>query len=247
MTRGERHALEIRGTFRYPPGMNFLSHGLLYLDNPLVVAGTAVPDWLSVVDRKVRARRRLAEPFLAAPDAALRDVAAGIVHHHRDDAWFHSTRAFVESNLQFALELRDLLPGDEGFRPTFVGHILIEMILDALWIQDDPAWADRYYDTLARVDPIEVMGCVEAIVGRSARGLSVVIEQFIAERFLYDYLQHDKLLVRLNQVMRRVSLPLLPPEIAAWLPRAVTIVTRRRWEFLTPADASSPFPIDTPR
>ena len=43
--------------------MNFFSHGFRYLDQPYLLAGTAVPDWLSYVDRKIRARRRLAEPF----------------------------------------------------------------------------------------------------------------------------------------------------------------------------------------
>ena len=35
--------------------MNYLSHALGCLDDdPYVLAGTSVPDWLSVVDRKVR-------------------------------------------------------------------------------------------------------------------------------------------------------------------------------------------------
>ncbi len=222
--------------------MNFLSHAIPYFDEPLTVAGTAVPDWLSVVDRKVRARSRFAEPFLEANDHALRCVASGIVHHHRDDSWFHSTRAFAEINLQFALELRELLPGDDGFRPTFVGHILIEMILDRLWIAEDQNWADQYYKILASVDPVLVGQCVEKVVGRELAGLPRVIERFIEIRFLYDYLETDTLLERLNQVMRRVRLADLSPEVAQWLPRAVSIVECRRKELLTPADAITPFP-----
>lgn len=222
--------------------MNFLSHAIPYFDEPLTVAGTAVPDWLSVVDRKVRARRRLAEPFLESDDPALRRVALGIVSHHRDDAWFHSTRAFAEINLQFALELRDLMPGDEGFRPTFVGHILIEMLLDRAWIVENRKWADQYYKILAAVDPLLVNRCVEHVVGRKVEGLAHVIERFIEVRFLYDYLETDTLLLRLNQVMRRVKLAELSPEVARWLPRAVSVVEHRREELLTPSDASTPFP-----
>ena len=166
--------------------MNFLSHAIPYFDEPLTVAGTAVPDWLSMVDRKVRARNRFAVPYLEASDPALRCVANGIVHHHRDDLWFHSTRAFAETNLQFALELRDILPGDDGFRPTFVGHILIEMILDRLWITEDRNWADQYYKILASVDPVLVGQCVEKVVGREVAGLARVIERFIEVGFLYD-------------------------------------------------------------
>lgn len=207
-----------------------------------MVAGTAVPDWLSVVDRRIRAKSRFAEPFLTSEDPALRRVASGIVHHHRDDSWFHSTRAFAETNLQFALELRNLLPGDDGFRPTFVGHILIEMILDRLWIAEDRNWADQYYQILASVDPVLVSQCVEQVVGQDLAGLPRVIERFMEVRFLYDYLETDTLLERLNQVMRRVKLADLSQEVAQWLPRAVSIVQGRRKELLTPPDANTPFP-----
>ncbi len=224
--------------------MNFLSHGIPYFDEPLVVAGTAVPDWLSVVDRKKRARSRLAQPFLESPDVALRMVALGIVNHHRDDNWFHGTRAFAELNLQFAIELRELLPGDDGFRPTFVGHILIEVILDRLWIEEDPRWASQYYEILAAIDPVVVGASVSKVIGQPVDELPDLIRRFIQARFLYDYLQTDTLLVRLNQVMRRVKLADLPPAVAQWLPRAVMLVQRRRAELLTPPDAASPFPLN---
>lgn len=227
--------------------MNFLCHALPYLNQhqPLMLAGTAVPDWLSVVDRKVRARSRLAEPFLEVDDEALRLVARGIVQHHHDDHWFHNTRAFAELNLQFALELRDLLPGDEGFRPTFVGHILIEMILDGLWIADDRTWGERYYGSLMNVDPRMVERCVSQITQRSVAKLPEVIERFVAARFLFDYLQSDTLLWRLNQVMQRIGLGDLPDRVLQWLPCAISQVTLRRVELLTPADSPSPFPLET--
>ena len=50
--------------------MNYFGHGHRFIDNPFFLAGTAVPDWLSVVNRRVRARRRLAEPYTQDPDPA---------------------------------------------------------------------------------------------------------------------------------------------------------------------------------
>ena len=44
--------------------MNYFAHGWNYVDAPYVLAGTAVPDWLSVVDRRVRARARWRGPGL---------------------------------------------------------------------------------------------------------------------------------------------------------------------------------------
>ncbi len=223
--------------------MNFLCHALPYLDQPLLAISTGVPDWLGVVDRKIRARGKSARPFLHHEDPELRLVAGGIMRHIEDDRWFHGTQAFVETNLRFAVELRALLPGDAGFRPTFVGHILIEMLLDALWIRDDRSTADRYYAAIAGVEAETVQRCVNSITGKPTDGLVRVIERFWDARFLYDYLDHDRLLFRLNQVMSRVRLAPLPESVGHWLPRAQKLVESRRPELLTPPDGSNPFAI----
>ncbi len=136
---------------RYAGEMNFLSHALPYLDRPLLAVSTGIPDWLSVVDRKIRARGRMAQTFLDSADPELSLVAQGIVRHIEDDRWFHGTEAFVDTNMRLAIELRELLPGDAGFRPTFVAHILIEMLLDSFWIRDDRDNAERYYEAIEAV------------------------------------------------------------------------------------------------
>ncbi len=213
--------------------MNFLSHAIPHLNTPWVVVGTAVPDWLSVLDRRVRARRRSAEAHLGSDDAPLRSIAWGVVRHHDDDRWFHGTRAFAETNLLLAVQLRERLPGDEGFRPSFVGHILIEMLLDSFWIREDASVADRYYEAIDSVAPETVQRCVAAITGKPIEGLADLMRRFVDARFLYDYTDHAKLLGRLNQVMRRVGLADLPHAVGDWLPEAVEIVEGRRGELLS--------------
>lgn len=212
--------------------MNFLSHALPYLDRPLMAVSTGIPDWLRVADRSLRARAKSARLFVDSQDVELRMVAQGIVQHVEDDGWFHTTGAFVETNLQLAVALREWLPGDAGFRPTFVAHILIEMFLDAFWIEDDPGSADRYYAAIESVELETIQRCVNAIIGRPTDRLSGVIERFVDARFLYDYLDLDKLLVRVNQVMKRVGLTPLPPEVREWLPAARKLVESRRRRLL---------------
>ena len=222
----------------YPLDMNFLNHAIPYLDRPVLAAATGVPDWLSVVDRKIRARSRLAEPFLDHHDPMLREVALGIIRHHQDDRWFHGTEAFVQTNFQFAMELRDLLPGDAGFRPTFVGHILIEMFLDGIAIRRQPDFAKRYYQAISDAGPSDIQRCVNRITGRPTDGLAPVLERFLETQFIYDYLDSDRLLFRLNQVMRRVRLEPLPSSLLGWLPEAEKVVESRRDELLALTDAT---------
>lgn len=215
--------------------MNFLAHALPHLDQPYVVAGTAVPDWLSVIDRKVRVRSVAAKTLLNDADTRARQVAEGIIQHHEDDRWFHGGRAFAELNLEFAVELRGLLVDDEGFRPSFLGHILVEMLIDADLIRENRSTVDQYYAVLESLAPEVVQSSVNRIAKVGTDRLVLLLPRFISERFLYDYVDDDKLLFRLNQVMRRVRLPALPETIAPWLRSARRRVSLRRNELLNPA------------
>lgn len=214
--------------------MNFLSHALPYLSTPVVAVATGTPDWLSVIDRKIRARRRLVMPHLDSPHRMLRDVARGILAHLDDDQWFHTSEAFVELNLRFAMQLREQLPGDEGFRPMFVGHVLIEVLLDALWIDEDRGHAEAYYQAVSDLDVAEFQDAVNVITGKPTDRLVEVIPRYVDSAFLYDYSDPERLLFRMNQVMSRVGLTRLPDRLVSWLVLARRDVESRRVRLLTP-------------
>jgi len=212
--------------------MNYFTHGRHYLDDPYFLAGTAVPDWLSVVNRKSRARSKLAKPLTDHKDGVLAAVARGVVQHHDDDDWFHQTRAFAELSWYFTKEVRDRLPKDDGFRPSFLGHILVELLLDATLTEDDPPRLDAYYATLDALDASAVANAVNQMVTQQTGMLPFFIPRFSAERFLYDYLDDGKLLFRLNNVMRRVKLPFLPDRLTEFFPEARRLVHERAGELL---------------
>jgi hypothetical protein len=214
--------------------MNYLAHGWRFAGEPYFLAGTAAPDWLSVIDRKVRLRSRSAAEFVADQDPVLAAVARGVVQHHADDAWFHATPAFNELNLAFAVEVRDALPGDEGFRPSFLGHILVELLLDSALAEEEPARLDHYYEALANLDPNLTERAISRLATAPAERIAALIPRFAAERFLYDYLDDGKLLTRLNHVMRRVGLPALPPGLIELFPAMRRRVRERKNELLTP-------------
>jgi acyl carrier protein phosphodiesterase len=212
--------------------MNYFAHGRNWLHAPYVLAGTAVPDWLSVVDRRVRARSRLARQWIDRGPEPRAQLARGIVLHHHDDAWFHQTRAFAELSLQLTLEVRQLLPEETGFRPSFLGHILVEILLDAALIERDARQLDAYYQALQSLDPVVVSQAVHQMTTGSTERLPQMIRVFCQERFLYDYQDDAKLLTRLNRVMRRVKLPELPQSMVALLAAARQPVRERMDELL---------------
>jgi hypothetical protein len=212
--------------------MNYLAHGWRFTGDPYFLAGTAAPDWLNVVDRKMRLRSRTAVQFVEHGDPVVAALARGIVQHHADDDWFHQNAAFAELSWSFTVEVRDRLPKDDGFRPSFVGHILVELLLDATLAEDDPRRLDDYYDALSQLDTVATQGAINALATRTSDRIALLIPRFLSERFLYDYLDDGKLLTRLNHVMRRVGLPLLPEELREFLPQARAAVRAKQGQLL---------------
>ncbi|HVX12504.1 MAG TPA: hypothetical protein VHC22_15090 [Pirellulales bacterium] len=217
--------------------MNYFAHGRRFLDEPYVLAGTAVPDWLNVVARRVRARSKLARPFVDDVDPRVAAVARGIVRHHTDDGWFHETRAFAELSWRFTALIRDQMPGDDGLRPSFLGHILVEILLDACLTARAPAELEAYYTALADIDGQWLEEAVARMATARPTSLGEFIPLFLRERFLWDYLDDGKLCYRLNQVMRRVGLPLLPPTFGDLIPAMRESVGERCDDLLTPENS----------
>ncbi|MBI2825427.1 MAG: hypothetical protein HYX69_12140 [Planctomycetia bacterium] len=218
--------------------MNYFAHGRAFVDDPWFLAGTAVPDWLNVSDRGARVRAKHAQALVDDPDPVVAALARGIAQHHRDDAWFHETAAFGELCWRFTAQLRELLAPDAGLRPSFLGHILVEILLDATLVADDPQRLRQYYQAIDSLDPAAVEAAVNRMAPRPAVRLAQLLPLFVSEGFLWDYADDGKLCYRLNQVMRRVRLPAVPGVLRKFLPQARQEVTARKGDLLARPPAS---------
>ena len=124
------------------------------------------------------------------------------------------------------------MPEDDGYRPAFLGHILVEILLDAWLIAQTPERLDDYYRSLAEVDPGSVQTGVNRIASKTTEDIVLFLPRFLNERFLYDYPEDGKLWIRLNQVMRRVGLPLLAENVQSLFPAFRSEVASRAEELL---------------
>jgi len=212
--------------------MNYFAHALPFLDRPHFLAGTAVPDWLAVADRPLRLRVQHAEACRNDSDPCTAEVAVGVLQHLRDDARFHGTKAFGETSLELTANVRDALGGEIGLRPAFLGHLLVELLLDAALIADSPDRLTEYYRVLDQLDAKQIEAAVNRIAPRSTNRLAVFIELFRRERVLWDYLENDRMTVRLNQVLRRVQLEELPADFASLLLVVRRLVADRKPDLL---------------
>jgi hypothetical protein len=72
------------------------------------------------------------------------------------------------------------------------------------------------------------------MANQPARRLDEFLGMFMESRFLEDYADDQHLLLRLNQVMRRVGLDSIDARLIAWLPSARRRVVERFAELLPP-------------
>jgi hypothetical protein len=220
--------------------MNYLAHSLACLDDPYQLAGAAVPDWLGLTQPRLRCRSRQAAPFVNALNPGFAAVARGVLRHHADDDWFHQTDAFCNLSLEFARRVRGVTGDVDGMRPSFLGHILVELLLDAALMDEDRSRVDAYYAALNQIEPVVVAGAVSSMIGADASALASIIQRFTAMRFLYDYADDARLTYRLNQVMHRVRLPQLSDSFTEILPAARTLVAEYCDELLQAPRNESP-------
>lgn len=218
--------------------MNYFAHALPLLDqapgDAYVLAGVATPDWLGVVAKKTKCRTRHAAPYLESEDPRVASLARGVSRHHADDRWFHETAAFNQLSLDFARRLRDAFSDTSGMRPWFLGHVLVELLLDATLIAQAPARLDEYYQRIEAVDAAFVQQAITMMSGRPVGDLAWFIDRYREVRFLADYQDDQRLTFRLNQVMKRVRLPQLPADFAQLLPAMRASVDRGHQRLLTP-------------
>jgi hypothetical protein len=203
--------------------MNYFAHGVRYLDRPWFLAGTALPDWLSVLDRRVRLRSKVLLPFADGTFSPVAELAGGALQHFEDDHWFHKTRAFAESTGQLTHLFREFMGPGDNFRCGFLGHITTELILDAILVERFPDRLDTYYEVLRQLDGKLLTESVSVLAGQPV-DLEPWLPKFDQAQFLRDYADPARLAFRLNQVLRRIKLEPLPPGIEVPLATARGVV-----------------------
>lgn len=219
--------------------MNYFAHGIRFLDRPWFLAGTALPDWLSVIDRRVRLRPKLLAPIADGSSTVEAELAAGALRHIEDDRWFHKTRAFAEATARLTRIFRDYLGPGDGFRCGFLGHITSELILDSLLIEKYPDRLDTYYEVMQHLDGRRLTEAVRTLAGQPV-DLEPWLPKFCETQFLRDYADPRRLAYRLNQVLNRIKLEPLPAGIEEPLATARGVVAAFAEGLLPPSQFALP-------
>lgn len=220
--------------------MNYFTHALNHLDRPYLMAATGIPDWLSVVDRKVRLRPRHLEPWLSCGDEVQSAVATGALQHLSDDDWFHSSRGFAEVTTELTHRFRQHLGKDEKYHCGFLGHVGMELLLDGILMELYPTHFEDYWKQLETIDPQRIQDAVNRMARTPTERLAWLIEHYRREQFLRSYENDRSLLYRLNQVLLRVKLSPIPDNSVEVVAVGRSIVRSRLRDLLPPEHFSLP-------
>ncbi len=212
--------------------MNYLAHGYRFVDRPWALVGTAVPDLMTIGDRRRRLRRQDIPEAASGMDAASADLAEGLHAHFHDDGWFHATPAFAEVSEALARVIR-AAAGEQRLRASVLGHIGTELLLDAELMRRDPGLLRAYTLAFDRVDP----GGVAERVGRWAKRPPLLLHRVMrlvrGASLLDSYADDHGFVLRLSQVARRARLGQLPSALEREVPAMRALVRERADELLT--------------
>ena len=146
----------------------------------------------------------------------------------------------MEVTHQLTFLFRSRLGANDKYHCGFLGHVGMELLLDSALIERYPLEFERYYSILDMVDPRFVQAAVNQMARRPTENLAHFIELFRRSRFLGDYSDDTRLLVRLNQVLQRVKLSPLPDSADSILAEARDIVRNRVSELLPTSHFCAP-------
>jgi hypothetical protein len=198
--------------------MNCFAHAYPFLEDPYFIVGACLPDWMAVINRKVRFRSHRIAPWIESTDPRIRSLFSGVQQHLNDDHWFHGTSIFVELNLKLSKRLAYFESGISSLQSNFVAHIAIEMLIDDELSNRHPGQLEYYYEQLNVVDAAWLQNQLEQFAVDREVAYARFHERFLEARFLFDYASNDGMLYRLNQVMRRAQLSPLSSRTVEWIP-----------------------------
>ncbi len=192
--------------------MNFLSHFYheIPVNDPYFTVGLILPDILSNYSFRNRETVKLHAAKIAdSDDEEILSLSRGVRRHYEVDGFFHESEFFdrnVEAIKQMILPLH--LPPFEHRLYAFA-HVALEIILDRTILLQQPQVCDQMYALLAEAEPKMITEFISINTAASSpAGVAEHLQKFIEHKFLYDYLDDDRLLELLGRINSRLGNPM---------------------------------------
>lgn len=189
--------------------MNFISH--FHLDrsqnDSWFFVGVSTPDLVSVFDRNVRLKQHtLPLPMENEATPAELSFYQGALRHFEVDRLFHTSDFFYEETHRISERLKLAFPNGEVKRGFFVAHILLELLLDKLLIEDDPSIIPDFYGHLTHHPLEEYVKLTEWVTRVPMPSYQGFLNKFITKRYLALYTDWQQVLYILKRIVMGVGI-----------------------------------------
>ncbi|RZK48327.1 MAG: hypothetical protein EOO99_10590 [Pedobacter sp.] len=188
--------------------MNFLSH--FYFEQqspqPYQACGMLLPDLVKNAKYSGNLRPHK-HPELFDRKESLKALLIGWKRHLKVDLIFHQAPFFVLHSAQLKEALKPLLV-DTPIRPSFLGHIGLELLLDHLLVRDNKIHIPAFYEALDEVEK-PILNEFLVLSGLTdTDAFFSFLDQFKSSRYLFSYQK----LENISYALRRICLRLWPSD-----------------------------------
>ena len=186
--------------------MNYFSHYLLIPDqqNEYSTLGCILPDLLR--DKKIDSSYYLSNDF-SHKNVQHQSLSFGIKNHIESDALFHNSTFFKSKTKQLARAIRNSDKISLSKYTYFVAHILLELYIDHLLVQDYPNILDQFYVQLDQTNDTVLENYFQKFLPYNDFELFLLKkDKFVSSKFLTNYSQLKNIGSFLSYVLEKVSI-----------------------------------------
>lgn len=189
--------------------MNFISHFYLdrNLDNSLFFVGVSTPDLVSVFDRNVRLKKNRL-PLIMENESSEDEISFynGLLRHFEVDRIFHTSDFFYSETARITKLLQETFPADELSRTFFVAHVLFELVLDKILIQQDPNLLTSFYSHFDSRSISTFVQLTEWATHTPMPRYDDFLQKFLKKKYLYNYTDWRHVTYILKRIMQGVGI-----------------------------------------
>lgn len=186
--------------------MNFIAH--YYFDrkdnNDYYNFGLILPDLMSAFKRGWKIKEHYLERKLSARNIL---IISGVLQHYKRDANFHGSEYFFKyteilKNIIIKEKVPYPFPGKH-----FISHILLELTLDKVIIQNNSDILIDFYENINKIDEEILKSLFEDTTVQFREGFLEFYDKFKTNKFAYKYVDKEIIVDVLNRILTKVSLP----------------------------------------
>ena len=133
----------------------------------------------------------------------LKKIFIGWKRHLQVDKYFHSSDFFCHHTEAIKAKISPILESSAA-RPSFVAHIALELMLDALLLTESVVKAERFYSQISEVDRQALHEFFKLNQISHTAPFFKFFDEFIEASYLNSYREADNIMYALGRICQRL-------------------------------------------